>query len=343
MSMAVPPPAKAALSSLPLADTEEHPSRTPVTVVVAHCAQSLAWLSPALEQVRREYTDLYSLIDVFIYSKCNQPVVSAPPNSYVIRLPNVGRNDHSYVFFISQMKLTRGVVLFLKDTQNTTEQRRGTENDSKGFGAVRGYGEMIAQALSPEHFSCRQYIDEEQTGLHNEVVTKVLLTWTARFFRQKTTLYATHVRTHFSNYAKMRQWVTDMKIPLPKPLMAVCYGGEFAVSVEQLRQVDRQIWLDLRQSLSRGSNIQERFFMQRTWAGLLAPPPPVPPSLTAKGGPVRCFKTDVCGHLGHLVEEWSVLKEAVLCGKEVSFFLDSGQINRCTIRRNGTELMRSDF
>ena len=69
----------------------------------------------------------------------------------------------------------------------------------------------------------------------------------------------------------MAAWLRDMGISLPKPLTPVCYGGIFAVKRSQIAQVPRQIWRNMERSLSRGDNIEEGHFAERTWAGLLHP------------------------------------------------------------------------
>mmetsp|Transcript_24899 Transcript_24899/g.53054 ORF Transcript_24899/g.53054 Transcript_24899/m.53054 type:complete len:140 (+) Transcript_24899:3-422(+) len=55
-------------------------------------------------------------------------------------------------------------------------------------------------------------------------------------------------------------------------LMPVCYRGNFAASVFNIRKVPWKVWEALEMSLSRGNNIEEGHFMERLWGILLATP-----------------------------------------------------------------------
>ena len=67
----------------------------------------------------------------------------------------------------------------------------------------------------------------------------------------------------------MGAWLHDLGIKLPQPLVPVCYGGNFAVKIANAQQVPHQIWSNMELSLSRGDNIEEGHFAERTWAGVL--------------------------------------------------------------------------
>mmetsp|Transcript_3117 Transcript_3117/g.4278 ORF Transcript_3117/g.4278 Transcript_3117/m.4278 type:complete len:696 (-) Transcript_3117:494-2581(-) len=52
----------------------------------------------------------------------------------------------------------------------------------------------------------------------------------------------------------------------------VCYGGTFAVDIDQILKVDEVLFERLVTILSRGNNIEEGHYVERSWAGILAPP-----------------------------------------------------------------------
>jgi hypothetical protein len=137
----------------------------------------------------------------------------------------------------------------------------------EGLAFVHDYSEMIQRALSPTQFCCHQYINSEKTGIANAVITKILLTWSREEYveTQKTYAFDSKDETPFSIHSNMLQWITDMNVSIPRPLTSVCYGGVFAVSVKRLLEIEQPIWQNLRTSLSRGNNIQEGHFMERTW------------------------------------------------------------------------------
>ena len=57
-----------------------------------------------------------------------------------------------------------------------------------------------------------------------------------------------------------------------RPLWQTCYGGSFAARREGIVRWPLSFWRWLSSSLSRGDNILEGHFAERTWAKLLAPP-----------------------------------------------------------------------
>jgi hypothetical protein len=328
----------------------------PVTIVVSYCKQSLAWLSSAIETISQEYPQ-YVVQDVQIFSKCGRRVIDAPNKSSVVALPNVGRCDHTYAHFIAEMKLTEGVVLFLKDTrhvywqhkiknvsavQNTNfnkldrfkseDDKKSTRADEsyEGLAFVNDYGDMIHKAQTPTQFSCRQYINSEKTGIANAVITKILLTWSRDQYAETQKMYSLDPKdeTPFSIHANMLQWVNEMNISIPRPLTSVCYGGVFAVSVKRLLEIDKQIWRNLQSSLSRGNNIQEGHFMERAWSAMLAHNnfPYFRPK-------VRCFRKDICGYFGNIVVKWKTLRSTSICQTKLHTFADMKYITNCHVRK----------
>jgi len=142
-------------------------------------------------------------------------------------------------------------------------------------------------------------------------------------------VYALNARdeTPFSNHSNMRQWVSEMQLDFPRPLTSVCYGGVFAVSVKRLQSVDEQTWRRLELSLSRGNNIQEGHFMERSWSALLATDKF--PYFRPK---VRCFKKEVCGYFGNIIVKWKTLKSTYICQTRLLTFADMQYIKGCTVR-----------
>ena len=75
-----------------------------------------------------------------------------------------------------------------------------------------------------------------------------------------------------SNFTNLQSFVDKLDIgPLPK-VVQVCYGGVFAASVSSIRKTKASVWQTSETILSRGDNIQEGHYMERTWGMLLAAP-----------------------------------------------------------------------
>ena len=99
----------------------EEMSKVRISIVVSHCEESVGWIS---EYIGKDY----SIKDITVYSKCGNEVEGLEeledlsPTVDVVELPNVGRCDHTYAYWINQHheiidKENDGndVVMFLKD------------------------------------------------------------------------------------------------------------------------------------------------------------------------------------------------------------------------------------
>ena len=89
-------------------------------VVISHCRHDLRLL---LSQLLR----LPLLVRITVYSKCGVavPELEKSPNCHLVRLPNVGRCDHTYAWHLATSRhRLASVVLFVKDTyQNVLHQK----------------------------------------------------------------------------------------------------------------------------------------------------------------------------------------------------------------------------
>ncbi|CAJ1961170.1 unnamed protein product, partial [Cylindrotheca closterium] len=75
-----------------------------------------------------------------------------------------------------------------------------------------------------------------------------------------------------SPFKNLGQWLESLDISLPSPLTPVCYGGIFAAKQTKIKSIPKVKWEAIAKSLSRGDNIEEGYFAERTWAGLLSAP-----------------------------------------------------------------------
>ena len=68
-------------------------SQKKIHIIVSHCMSSLDWFP--------KYTEGFNITSIQIISKCGEEVKGAPDGVVVHVLPNVGRCDHSFVYFIT--------------------------------------------------------------------------------------------------------------------------------------------------------------------------------------------------------------------------------------------------
>ena len=245
---------------------------TKLAVVVSHCLHPLNWLKKFLKFRRRS-----TIHSITIYSKCNQTVVGAPAYAKVIRLPNVGRCDHSYAHWIKenykQTSSSPDAVVFLKDSRS--------EENIHQAGVWTSLRDMLRTA-AVQGFACGMRpttIDREGTRFYLSAYhdTAALMKFAKKEYVHQAEIYnATAkavVEPFESVYINMGAWVDGLGLPVPRDLMQDCYGGTFAVKMEAIYSNEYGMWQTLVENLARGDNIEEGHFAERAWAALLAIPP----------------------------------------------------------------------
>ena len=269
-----------------------------VHVVLAFCVHSLDWFHSAFSDV--------NITNLTVYSKCGKGTEARDifnrgnmsVDISVVRLPNVGRIDHTIVHDMlsrSQSTSPETVIVYIKDTFPVVHQK-GLETAS--------LHDMISKAAGPLGFGCGL---QPSPQLPPSILCKKDLSVLARVLRfvknpercipdlktscqQKLSAWHLtselesfhldgHTRTDglyskvddeaFQTNHSFRSWLKEMRISLPYPVSLSCYGGTFAVRYEHIDKA-RVPLLKMHKSLSRGDNILEGHFAERTWAGLLS-------------------------------------------------------------------------
>ena len=80
---------------------------------------------------------------------------------------------------------------------------------------------------------------------------------------------AVKFRSNFTNIGEFFDDLGDLSMQKVVPL---CYGGVFAASVSNIKRQDSSVWQKLETILSRGDNIEEGHYAERSWAMLLSLP-----------------------------------------------------------------------
>lgn len=234
-----------------------------VHIVVSHCKESLRWIS--------DFTaGCNNIVSMHVLTKCREPVEGAPDFAEFISLPNKGRCDHSYVSYILNYMEERinpdAIIFFLKDTlpwkPNSFEVMLESASSARGFACGIAHKDIqrIGQGsydLSLFHktndimkFSIGGYSSQRRYGADD-----------------------TNFKSGFTNLGDFYNQTLGPLLDTTLPeLMPVCYRGNFAASVSNIRKVSRKVWEALEMSLSRGNNIEEGHFAERLWGILLATP-----------------------------------------------------------------------
>ena len=267
-----------------------------ISLVVSHCDLSVDWIWKKASQEGIKFESVH------VYSKCDKPVVGAPAEATIIRLPNVGRNDHSFAYHMNHMDYSDHsgdeIIFFMKDNSyrlvdkdpDYSKTLRRTMSALIDITSVNGFGcfEQLEQLLNiyPSY-----YFDVK--ALYN-YYSKVGYVRTKRDLESKAPFN--------SEYELFEDWIDELDTSLQRPFSPVCLGGMFSTTYSQIKK--RQlVWDKMEMMLSRGDNIEEGHFAERSWAGLLSKPlsPYAISQLKRKiTHPPRCYEFpwgDRCGSL----------------------------------------------
>lgn len=255
-----------------------------VHIVISYCKSDLSWLSN--EKILPKGMPIKS---IHIISKCNEKVIGAPSIATIEELPNIGRCDHSYAYYITTVLKQKvkedeekdAIVLFLKDDISEENKHQGN------FFKFESLSYMVNMAASPNGFQCRltldpkrriQYTNPETNETHKVIMSAYFDSEALSHFRmdeyeQNMKNYTATDQVEFkSNFTNLGVYSQSLGIGPMQKIVPVCYGGVFAASVTQIKQRDLSLWKRIQASLERGNNIEEGHFVERSWAYLLSPP-----------------------------------------------------------------------
>lgn len=242
-----------------------------VSLVISHCDHPLAWV--------RKFTSGYEdlIQHVWVFSKCGQNVTDAPENAELLTLPNVGRCDHTYAYWINNyyyntskpIASTHEIVVFMKDTDYMYDMK---ETDDRNF------GDLLSLAVT-NGLGCMLMVYVVSCYIHDYNTLR-----TFAFDHINHTSYKRIDGKDFGNkkvsfqnkkFPNFGAWIDRLKLhPLAvsQNLVPVCYGGVFAVTKSQIAKYPKRVWKSIEKSLSRGDNIVEGHYAERMWAPLLSKP-----------------------------------------------------------------------
>jgi len=253
----------------PVTTTEEPATNSTsihVSLVMTYCSGDLQWLT--------NYTHNFPFDYTYVGIKCGiEPDRTALPNgAELVPLLNVGGCDHTMAYWMSEVLPTlprRGtpgaedkeVVLFLKDSVI-----------ERNFTVQQQFHTLLDLALSDQSFGCLYlYHNESRSRFYQN-------TYKVRKFRMQQYIRDGGVRKGVVDravpfkspfYTSLRAWQNAMRVTMPHPMVPMCYGGMFMVKRSRIEQVPLSILKNMTHSLSRGNNIEEGHFAERTWAALL--------------------------------------------------------------------------
>jgi len=240
-----------------------------INMVISHCDKPLNWI------FEKDFSPTrYKIDEVFVYTKCGNEVIGAPPDATIVELENVGRCDHTYAHHLSstyesfsKQNSEKIIVLFMKDNPQRSEWWAKRTLDytidiaiANGFACIEQeylFGDKIIPSYYHLNQKWREFAMKDGYVREKD--------------RDKTDLFV-------SSYTNLGQWVDSLALNRLSPaeqkmrLIPVCYGGVFAVTSHQIVSNEREDYEKIERSLSRGDNIEEGHFCERVWGGLLSKP-----------------------------------------------------------------------
>jgi len=235
-----------------------------VILVLSHCHHPLHWVAEFL----KGYEEL--IAEVWVFTKCNIDVVSAPNGSKIIKLPNVGGCDHTYAHAIQMyaglpVKSDNDIIVFLKDTFFEISQNSlGSQNFGDLLCIVEfyGFGCLPMEDVKVPLFSEFDLLRSFTMTKHNRQGGSVI------------SVNETEVPFNNTNINSFGEWLDNLSLPIfpTQNITMACYGGNFATTKKQIMKKPMWVWEAIEHSLSRGNNIIEGHFVERAWASLLAKP-----------------------------------------------------------------------
>ena len=240
-----------------------------IHIVVSHCKSDLYWI--------QAFTKGFNIASIHVISKCGIPVIGAPNIATIEVLSNIGRCDHSYAYYITTVldqKITEdnrdsSIVFFLKDDISARNLHQS--------GGWNDFETMLQLASSENGFACGitpDYVDFGPNhfflSAYHEVDT--LFEFSMDDYSRNLKGYATDGVEFQSEYNNLGSYFHSLGVGFIPKVVQVCYGGVFAASVSNIHNRDMSVWKAVEKSLSRGNNIQEGHYAERSWANLLSTP-----------------------------------------------------------------------
>ena len=235
-------------------------------LVVSHCDTSLDWLwdSP-LDHVSK----------ITIYTKCKKPVSDRPVPSIatVVKLRNVGRCDHTFAYHMARLgeEEPNNIIIFMKDSTY-----RGAYK-TEYLNAIRTLDDMGMIAMR-NGFGCgekpaTQHVDDVPVGNALSFYHQFQMWKRFQMLLYNRDPVRDQLDSFISPYCSLGEFYDALPLPprwVPPAYVPVCYGGVFAVQKERIHQYSKQFWASIELILSRGDNIQEGHYMERSWALILS-------------------------------------------------------------------------
>ena len=140
-------------------------SQKKVIVVVSHCNKPLHWMQDNIVN-----GTFFVVTRIYIISKCGEQPLGAPEGAVVHAISNVGRCDHTYAYFITEIlpqevevgssvaEQQESIVVFIKDN---------IKNNHQGLEEYYSFETMVRLASSSNGFGCYGSPPKDASAYHD--------------------------------------------------------------------------------------------------------------------------------------------------------------------------------
>jgi len=231
--------------------TDNQHAPTTLDIVVGHYSASLTWLDELLAQLP---ADSYRL---FIYTKSTMTslVMSTPIHQW-IRLANIGRCDHAFVYHIvSTFGQPRSEkTFFVKDSAT----RHATVAELLALLQTP----LTDQAIGPLQASSYYGVDELWR----------LLSWNENHDQNKNRDHFLTAPTFLTPFKSWSRVVLNDPYFEVETIHSRVHGAILLCRSENISTVPREVWIRIGLSLSTGANVETGHYLERFWCFLLSKP-----------------------------------------------------------------------
>lgn len=198
-----------------------------IHMIISHCKSPLDWLE--------DFTKGFAIKSLHIVTKCGHPIVGAPDMANIIELPNVGRCDHTYAWYISHILPSLAlypdsVVVFMKDDISLANMHQLGEWSELRHLTFLAASEGFACGINSMDvkFSQSRY---SLSAFHE---TKTLAEFAMDSYQRNLKGYALDSTEFKSEFETLGSWWDSVGIKAGSRLSPVCYGGVFAASARNI-------------------------------------------------------------------------------------------------------------
>jgi hypothetical protein len=230
-------------------------SKLSFSVVISHCDEDVCWMPSFFHDA--------VIPSIHIYSKCGKRIKCLPDLARVTGILNVGREAYPFLLYLvtKSYHAETDYTLFLADNNQSHFQAKSN---------YRALHEMV-DIMNFKGFACAL---ENNILIHDPPKTGTV---EISPYNDLDTLQKFSLRQHYTDDKKSKskflnfgEWASSLGILYDLKYVEVCHGGSFGVLTSLLSRHPTEFYRNLMNSVIRGENVEETYFMERAWGVLFS-------------------------------------------------------------------------